>query len=143
MEFLIWSSLFFFFQSELSNKIACVHWNVSSLETLRLLITWKIEKKKQHKRLLWVSVSPSVRSVLYKLCQILLREDKSVLLGDGASAFSVFTLVSMSACLLRKLAWSQTVAALSLSFHNWSGDDCLPWGLRRGNFFCLRSISMQ
>lgn len=63
-------------------------------------------------------MSPNVKSVLYKLGQILLREDKSVLLGDGARAFSLFTLVSMSACLLRELAWSQTVAALSLSFHN-------------------------
>ena len=60
-----------------------------------------------------------------------------------SSRSSDLCLKQWSACLLRKLAWSQTVAALSLSFHNWSGDDCLPWGLRRGNFFCLLSISMQ
>lgn len=65
-----------------------------------------------------MSVFPNVKSMLYKLCQILLWEDKSVLLGDGAGAFSLFALVSMPACLLRKLAWSQTVAALYLSFHN-------------------------
>lgn len=40
-----------------------------------------------------MSVSPNVKSVLYKLCQIPLQEDKSALLGEGA-------IIVPSVCLL-------------------------------------------
>ena len=65
-----------------------------------------------------MSVSPNVKSVLDKLCPDPAMGRQINVVRRCARAFSLFTLVSMSACLLRKLAWSQTVAALSLSFHN-------------------------